>query len=66
MDEILVPHPRRNFCLDRPKGQAVQYPDGFSDHDKTRVEEDATAARDAADIMKKIMSNSRIESDPAP
>ncbi|KAI4194246.1 MAG: hypothetical protein LQ346_003722 [Caloplaca aetnensis] len=69
MDEILVPHPRRDFWLDilkLPKGQAVKYPDDFTEHDKERVEGDAAAAHEAANILKRDMSTSNDGSDHSP
>lgn len=61
MNEILVPYPRRDFWLEiltLPEGWTAQYPDGFSELDKEKIERNATTAKKAADVIKREISGS--------
>ncbi|KAI1646008.1 uncharacterized protein F4817DRAFT_154788 [Daldinia loculata] len=61
MDDILVPHPRRDFWLESlmlPEGKTLQYPAGFNEHDKKKVERDVATARKAVMVIKQCMPGS--------
>lgn len=63
MDEILVPHPRRDFwltMLELPDGQSPQYPQNFSTREQNKVELDLTVAKEGAKIIKNAMSAGKV------
>ncbi|OTA66079.1 hypothetical protein K449DRAFT_420732 [Hypoxylon sp. EC38] len=58
MDDILAPHPRRNFWLESlmlPEGKTLQYPAGFNEHDKKKIERDVATARKAVMVIKQCI-----------
>lgn len=63
MDEILVPHPRRDCWLDmlkEPEGHPVSYPKDFKEKGEEKVERDAKTAREGADSVRNSILGSHV------
>lgn len=63
MDQVLVPHPRREFwltMLELPDGKSPQYPQNFNIEDQNKVERDRNMSKEGAEIIKNTMSTGSV------
>ncbi|KAG8530180.1 uncharacterized protein KY384_005663 [Bacidia gigantensis] len=65
IDEIMVPHPRRNFSLEMlqlPANQTVQFPKEFNAHDRGKMLRNVRAARLGASKIKDVLKDAKVVS----
>ena len=69
IDDIMVPHPRRNFSLQMlklPEGQAPQFPPEFSQRDQDKITRNVTTAKKGAQIIKEKLKQYHLHSNSTP